>query len=135
MIEKILNKFGYYKKPKYEPYDQELANSGQPYQRNGVWYNKYDNVDDNYVAELDEIEQHKIESYRKFDMSAVECARYLQFQKDHRSCRIAEDGRHKFGAIGGGTTVTFMGTGLGPIVHCHCEACGETVDITDNTNW
>lgn len=64
-----------------------------------------------------------------FKMSPLEYLRYKEFCKDHRDCC------KNTGAIGGGIVVSFMGTGLGNIVHAKCECCGLEVDLTDNDIW
>ena len=68
-------------------------------------------------------------------MSPVEYLRLEQFRKDHHDCQVSPDGFSRFGAIGGGTVVSFVGTGLGPIVHVKCEHCGTEVDLTDTNYW
>lgn len=90
----------------------------------------YDNITFDDVPDTDEFRK-EYEDFCKysFKMSDVEYLRYKEFLKDHKDC-----GRNN-GAIGGGTSVSFMGTGLGNIVHVKCENCGLEVDITDNTCW
>lgn len=95
-----------------------------------------------YDMTIDEItdEKEKQDIIRKakdkcFRMGPNEYYRYKIFADKHKNCRINEDGSHKFGAIGGGLSVSFMGTGLGNIITCKCHACGETADITDSDCW
>lgn len=65
-----------------------------------------------------------------FKMSEVEYLRYKAFCEDHKWCK------NDVGVVsGGGTVVSFMGTGLGNIVRVKCECCGLEVDITDNSSW
>lgn len=110
IIEKIFNKLGYYKRGKKE----------------NIVQHSYD-----YIVEP----KHNDDNIYCASMSKIETARYKQFLKDHKNCRINTDGTHKFGAIGGGTRVSFIGTGLGNIVQCTCEACGVIEDITDTNSW
>ena len=70
-----------------------------------------------------------------FRMSAVEYARYKKFCENHEDCMEREDGRPRYGAIGGGIVVTCVGTGLGNIWHVKCQTCGAEADITDISNW
>ena len=126
LIEKLFNKFGYEKKSKYEEYDEELAESGKPYSRNGVWYNVYDNIT---VSDNDNSCQ------QCFYMDPTEDARYSAFCEDHKNCMRNSDGSHRYGTIGGGISVEFMPTGLGNIIQCKCHTCGKIVDITNTLNW
>lgn len=83
----------------------------------------YDNITFDDVPDTDEFRK-EYEDFCKysFKMSDVEYLRYKEFLKDHKGCN-------------GGTAVSFMGTGLGNIVHVKCERCGLEVDITDNECW
>ena len=72
----------------------------------------------------------------KFTLNAVEKMRYEAFCKAHIDClRDPETKLSKFGTIGGGIEVSFMGTGLGYLVKVKCLACGHYADITDTSNW
>lgn len=96
----------------------------------------YDNITSKDIPE-DEAFNKKYEDHKKyaFTLSKVEYLRYKQFVEDHRKCRVRPDGTHRYGAIGGGLVVSFMGTGLGNIIKCKCETCGKSVDITDESCW
>lgn len=92
------------------------------------------------INELDENHRkdfiRKAHDYGKFSMSVNEYYRYTKFIENHRDCRIdPETGKHRCGTIGGGTEVSFEGTGLGYIVKCKCQICGQIADITDSDCW
>lgn len=83
----------------------------------------YDNITFEDIPDTDEFRKNYEEFCKySFKMSDVEYLRYMEFLKDHKNCN-------------GGTIVSFMGTGLGNIVHVKCERCGLEVDITDNECW
>lgn len=85
------------------------------------------------------IEDQYSEEYRNaetWSMNAVEKLRYEAFCKTHRDC-LRDPVTHlpRFGTIGGGIEVSFMGTGLGNLVSVKCLHCGHYADITDTSNW
>ena len=61
-------------------------------------------------------------------MNENEKKSYDDFIKKHKKCKFTS-------TIGGKITVEVTGTGLGDILVCVCNACGEKKDITDTTNW
>ena len=95
----------------------------------------YDDITEDDIPSDREAFKKKANTYGSFTMSPVEYLRLEQFRKDHHDCRVGPDGFSRFGAIGGGTVVSFVGTGLGPIVHVKCEHCGTEVDLTDSDSW
>ena len=95
----------------------------------------YDDITDDDIPCDREAFKKEAKTYRSFSMSPVEYLRLEQFRKDHHDCRVGPDGLSRFGTIGGGTVVSFVGTGLGPIVHVKCEHCGTEVDLTDTDCW
>ena len=95
----------------------------------------YDDITEDDIPGDREVFKKKANTYGSFTMSPVEYLRLEQFRKDHHDCRVGPDGFSRFGAIGGGTVVSFVGTGLGPIVHVKCEHCGTEVDLTDSDSW
>lgn len=90
----------------------------------------YDNITNKDIPDTDEFKK-SYENNQKysFKMSPLEYLRYKEFCKDHKDCC------KNTGAIGGGIVVSFMGTGIGNIVHAKCECCGLEVDLTDNESW
>lgn len=80
-------------------------------------------------------ENEKKEEGCSFKMDKVEYEKYKAFCKKHRNCQRKPDGRPRFGTIGGGFSVTFIPTGLSPIISVKCNHCGEIEDITDSDNW
>ena len=95
----------------------------------------YNNITKETLSE-DEYKQAEEKCKRySFTMQPVEYARYWHFLNDHRDCRYGKNGMHRFGTIGGGVRVSFVGTGLGDLVSVTCDGCGKTVDITDVTTW
>lgn len=64
----------------------------------------------------------------EFKLNEKEEQNYKEFCKEHRECEFAS-------TIGGKISITFTPTGLGNIVEVKCNACGETKDITDISNW
>lgn len=101
----------------------------------------YDVITEESIAGLPENERAELDSnYERFSryqfrLNKVEYTRWKKFQEDHRNCMRLPDGRHRFGTIGGGISISFMGTGLGNLVSCKCHTCGKSVDITDCSNW
>ena len=95
----------------------------------------YDDITEDDIPSDREAFKKKAKTYGSYTMSPVEYLRLEQFRKDHHDCLVDSDGFSRFGAIGGGTVVSFVGTGLGPIVHVKCEHCGTEVDLTDSDNW
>ena len=95
----------------------------------------YNDITEKDLPEDREAFEKKAKIYGSFSMSPVEYLRLEQFHKDHHNCLVREDGMSRFGTIGGGTFVRFMGTGLGNIVHVKCEHCGTEVDLTDTDCW
>ena len=95
----------------------------------------YDDITEDDIPGDREAFKKEAKTYGSFTMSPVEYLRLKQFRKDHHDCRVGPDGFSRFGAIGGGTVVSFVGTGLGPIVHVKCEHCGTEVDLTDSDSW
>ena len=90
----------------------------------------YEKITEEDTNDIENFEKH-YETHCKYGykLSRVEYARFLKFCENHR-----HEGVNR-GAIGGGTVVSFMGTGLGNVVHCKCSICGETADITDFDCW
>lgn len=71
-----------------------------------------------------------------YRLSATEYFRMKKFYETHKECRVdPETGKHKFGAIGGGSSITFTPTGLGNLVSVKCHGCGSEIDITDIDCW
>ena len=104
--------------------------------------NKKDDLSESYdyitEADIKDVDSSSDEfrNTKTFTMNAVEKMRYDAFCKAHRDClRNPDTGRSRFGTNGGGIVVSFMGTGLGDIIHVKCEGCGHYADITDNTHW
>lgn len=95
----------------------------------------YDDITEDDIPGDREAFKKKAKIYGSYTMSPVEYLRLEQFRKDHHDCQVSPDGFSRFGAIGGGTVVSFVGTGLGPIVHVKCEHCGTEVDLTDSDSW
>lgn len=95
----------------------------------------YDDITEDDIPGDCEAFKKEAKTYGSFSMSPVEYLRLEQFRKDHHDCRVGPDGFSRFGAIGGGTVVSFVGTGLGSIVHAKCEHCGTEVDLTDTDCW
>lgn len=95
----------------------------------------YDDITKESLPEDIEAFEEKNKWGMNFRLSPVEYLRWEKFQEDHEDCMENPDGSHKFGTIGGGISISFMGTGLGNLVSCKCHACGKTVDITDSSNW
>ena len=95
----------------------------------------YDDITEDDIPGDREAFKKKANTYGSFTMSPVEYLRLEQFRKDHHDCQVSPDGFSRFGAIGGGTVVSFVGTGLGSIVHVKCEHCGTEVDLTDSDSW
>lgn len=95
----------------------------------------YDDITEDDIPGDREAFKKKAKTYGSYTMSPVEYLRLEQFRKDHHDCLVCPDGFPRFGAIGGGTVVSFEGTGLGPIVHVKCEHCGTEVDLTDTDCW
>ena len=95
----------------------------------------YDDITEDDIPGDREAFKKKAKTYGSYTMSPVEYLRLEQFRKDHHDCQVSPDGFSRFGAIGGGTVVSFVGTGLGPIVHVKCEHCGTEVDLTDSDSW
>lgn len=95
----------------------------------------YDDITEDDIPGDCEAFKKEAKTYGSFSMSPVEYLRLEQFRKDHHDCRVGPDGLSRFGTIGGGTVVSFMGTGLGYIVHVKCEHCGTEVDLTDTDCW
>ena len=110
-----------------EPVEPELNELG--YRKN------YDDVTrDDILGDYDEYKE-KTKWGRSFEMTPVEYLRWQKFQEEHRDCQRRPDGLPRFGAIGGGMSVTFAPTGLGNLVSVRCGHCGTTVDITDTDCW
>ena len=95
----------------------------------------YDDITEDDIPGDREAFKKKAKTYGSYTMSPVEYLRLEQFRKDHHDCQVSPDGFSRFGAIGGGTVVSFVGTGLGSIVHVKCEHCGTEVDLTDSDSW
>ena len=95
----------------------------------------YDDITEDDIPGDREAFKKEAKTYGSFTMSPVEYLRLKQFRKDHHDCRVGPDGLSRFGTIGGGTVINFMGTGLGSIVHVKCECCGTEVDLTDTDCW
>ena len=95
----------------------------------------YDDITEDDIPGDREVFKKKAKTCGSYTMSPVEYLRLEQFRKDHHDCQVSPDGFSRFGAIGGGTVVSFVGTGLGSIVHVKCEHCGTEVDLTDSDNW
>ena len=95
----------------------------------------YDDITEDDIPGDREAFKKKAKTYGSYTMSPVEYLRLEQFRKDHHDCLVDSDGFSRFGAIGGGTVVSFVGTGLGPIIHVKCEHCGTEVDLTDSDSW
>ena len=73
---------------------------------------------------------------KNYSMNAVEKLRYDEFCKAHLDClRNPVTKMSRFGTIGGGIEVSFMGTGLGNLIKVKCLHCGHYADITDTTHW
>lgn len=88
---------------------------------------RFEDVLDSLTSEdiPDSEEFHKsFEDYNKYAnrMDSLEYLRYKTFCDNHRHCC-------------GGIVTSFMGTGIGPVIHCKCEGCGKEVDITNVDNW
>lgn len=55
-----------------------------------------------------------------------------KFYTDHQSCRILPDGRHRFGAIGGGFEKrAYLKPGGSFKFICRCLGCDETLDVEE----
>lgn len=94
----------------------------------------------NHITEADvQMKDSTSDEFRfakTYTMNAVEKLRYEAFCKNHREClRDPMTGLSRFGTIGGGIEVSFMGTGLGDLVKVTCLGCGHHADITDTTHW
>lgn len=100
----------------------------------------FEDIKDAYAKDYLTEEEYNnlVEKSKKctFRMNVNEYFRYNKFAEAHKDCRVdRETGRHKFGTIGGGLSVSFMSTGLGDIITVKCHACGEELDITDVDCW
>lgn len=129
MIDKILGWFGLQRKQVYEPHDEELSEMGEPYCRNGVWYNIYDHITEDNFDEKQK-EELKVDWEISSRLAPAEIARYKKFIKVHQH---PEDNRYFEGPthwIGFGS-----GGGIGKCVYVKCEHCGRVYDITDNSVW
>lgn len=90
----------------------------------------YDHITKKDIPDTDEFrDNYERNQQYSFKMSPLEYLRYKEFCKDHSNCC------KNTCAIGGGIVVSFIGTGLGNIVHAKCECCGLEVDLTDNECW
>lgn len=103
---------------------------------NELGYRKdYDDItEDDIPGDYNEFCE-KTKSARTFEMNPVEYLRWKKFQEEHRNCQRRPDGLPRFGAIGGGMSITFAPTGLGDLVSVRCGHCDTKVDITDTTHW
>ncbi len=110
--------------------ESELQKCDDDYEINNKFPKNYDDITFEDVPK--DFDENKC---RKFVMSPVEYLRYKKFQEDHKECKRNPDGSSRFGAIGGGERVTFVGTGIGDIIKVKCEYCGTEVDLTDNSCW
>ena len=97
--------------------------------------NEYQKITEKDIPGDPEEYAESTKNARAFRMGPVEWLRYKKFCEDHGNCMRNPDGSHRFGAIGGGVSVTFMPTGLGNIVKVKCETCGRTYDLTDVNCW
>ena len=90
----------------------------------------YESITEENAEEFKDFEK-RYESMEKYGyrLTKTEYARYLKFCENHSHEEVNR------GAIGGGTVVSFMGTGLGNVVHCTCTLCSQTADITDFDCW
>ena len=69
---------------------------------------------------------------KKFELNKVETARYKKFLQNHCECMFDKETKeNKFGAIGGHLSISFLHTGVGDFVRCHCAGCKKYADITD----
>lgn len=75
--------------------------------------------------------QDDLEENGTFMLSLVEYLRYDKFGDDHLECHRLEDGRPRFGAIGGGTLVSFIGDAQKHSVVVYCEGCDHEYEITE----
>ena len=67
-----------------------------------------------------------------FELNKIETARYHKFLANHSGCQFDKETKeNKFGAIGGHLSISFLHTGLGYFVRCHCNGCKKYADITD----
>ena len=81
----------------------------------------------------DPIKNEKIE-LKTFKLDKVESARFQKFTKNHIKCQLDENNYNKFGAIGGGFSITFSLSDKGNIIVCKCAGCNESANITNVDN-
>lgn len=126
IFEKIMNWLGYEKINKCPDIPQ---NNNEPYRKNGIWYNVYDHITNDYISDIGhkEISEYwKIES----SLAPAEIARLISFKENHKH---PEDTKFYPGPtywIGFGS-----GGGIGKCVYVKCEKCGKIYDITDESVW
>lgn len=61
-------------------------------------------------------------------MTDAERIAYKKFWDKHVSCSFDS-------SMGGKRSIIITPTGLGNVIECRCNACGEIEDITDTNNW
>lgn len=127
MIDKILGWFGLQRKQVYEPLDEYLFSINEPYCRNGVWYNIYDDITEDTLEDKTKLKEDWEITSR---LTPTEIARYNKFIENHKHTednRYFEGPKHWIGFGSGG--------GIGKCVYVKCEHCGRIYDITDNSAW
>ena len=82
----------------------------------------------------DTINNEKIKE-ESFILDKVETLRYQKFRENHGECLYGKNGKNKFGAIGGHTSISFTPTGLGKTIICECHGCKTSIDITNYDSW
>ena len=67
--------------------------------------------------------EYSVELYKTEENDVVFCD-----EKD-------KNGKNKFGAIGGHTSISFTPTGLGKTIICECHGCKASINITNFDSW
>lgn len=73
--------------------------------------------------------EKRVELYGTFKLNVNEYKKYRLFCVQHKHTDINR------GAIGGGTEICFMPTGVGVGVSVRCVLCGKEENITDYDSW
>lgn len=104
-----------------EDNDIIVPKNSKVYIEDGVYFNPSVNSELYSSLRYDYINEKNIESYRtpeldklyndnfndRFKLSLSQYLAYKEFCKKHHDCKVDENGRHKFGTIGGGTSFEY----------------------------
>ena len=72
---------------------------------------------------------------KTYELNETETARYQKFIENHQTCLLGDKGLpNRFGAIGGGISITFSETAIGYFIRCNCEGCNQYANIIDVDN-